>query len=337
MKVFRLIEHEPAWEVHAFLRFCGVAYTSEFAPTPMAFGRPLPVVVSASEVYSGEEIFDSPEILSAVTWSEDEKSMNEMVASTVRCTFQRIYDHIIMRRGEDSSIEREYGVVGFGSLVANSSELACSLSFVSKDKYPKLSEVDLLKLLESKYEELNFSLDFARDDKLSVCSCWSSLRKAPLKINRLGKADALLFDHIARAIAHPAIGPVIEKFPNIRKYFVSLCSKYFGPASHPQVKNVWEYSAWRLVENRFLTADSCVELKMIIQQERDLKAAVDMEELRGTMSALVLETMEDAASQWLGLPQALVLPDKLSHKLFAATFLASVGLSLVGYVWSVRR
>lgn len=57
MKVLRLIEHEPAWELHILLRIIGLAYTTDYSPTPFALGRPLPILVDDSTIYSGEGCF----------------------------------------------------------------------------------------------------------------------------------------------------------------------------------------------------------------------------------------------------------------------------------------
>jgi len=56
--MIRLIEHQPAWELHAFLHFSGLSYKCEYSPTPMALGHILPIIIIESVTYSGEGAFD---------------------------------------------------------------------------------------------------------------------------------------------------------------------------------------------------------------------------------------------------------------------------------------
>ena len=54
----RLIQHVPAWHIHAYLRFLGLGYTSEYVPSTVALGFELPVLVDGSSVTSCGSIMD---------------------------------------------------------------------------------------------------------------------------------------------------------------------------------------------------------------------------------------------------------------------------------------
>ena len=58
MSFVRLIEHDPAWEIHLLLRFYEIPYTCDYSYTSYALGRPLPVLIHDENVYCGHECYD---------------------------------------------------------------------------------------------------------------------------------------------------------------------------------------------------------------------------------------------------------------------------------------
>eukprot|EP01031_Cornospumella_fuschlensis_P033631 gene33631-40682_t len=68
--VLRVIEHEPAWELHAYLRFIQLPYLVEYSPSPNALGAPLPAVVHGNEILSGQKIYRLASLSNARTLNE---------------------------------------------------------------------------------------------------------------------------------------------------------------------------------------------------------------------------------------------------------------------------
>jgi hypothetical protein len=58
MNFVRIIEHEPAWELHILLRLYEIPYTCDYCPVQFAMGRPLPLLVDGNTVYSVGECID---------------------------------------------------------------------------------------------------------------------------------------------------------------------------------------------------------------------------------------------------------------------------------------
>lgn len=121
--MIRLVEHQPAWELHAFLRFNDIPYVSEYSPSPVALGRTLPALADCCKVYSGEQIYECNVIKGTKkVFSPTEIELDELVASSIQCGLVRILDNLLLRRGEHISTEREHGLIG--ALFACTTELA---------------------------------------------------------------------------------------------------------------------------------------------------------------------------------------------------------------------
>lgn len=88
---------------------------------------------------------------------------------------------------------------------------------------------------------LSYSLGFNHDGS-SICNHWLAHSKPSVKVARHGKADALLFGHLARAMGHPMVFPILNQYENIRDYFRGVARRYFGPLAHHDVPAVWQVS-----------------------------------------------------------------------------------------------
>ena len=76
--MIRLIEHQPAWELHAFLHFAGLSYKCEYSPTPKALGSVLPILIIDNTIYSGEASFD---IIKIISKDKSHNHLEELVSS----------------------------------------------------------------------------------------------------------------------------------------------------------------------------------------------------------------------------------------------------------------
>ena len=104
--MFRVIEQEPAWEIHAYLRFCGLSYHVEYSTLPTALGRKLPILIDETGVYSADEIFTCIQAHSKqLHLSRDEKGVDELVANTLRRRFERQLWDVLNRL---TNIDREH-------------------------------------------------------------------------------------------------------------------------------------------------------------------------------------------------------------------------------------
>lgn len=92
--MIRLIEHQPAWELHAFLHFSGLSYKCEYSPTPRALGVVLPVLIIDNSLYSGEAAYD---IIRKHSNDKHHNHLEELVASYVEkklCTLLEQFERV---------------------------------------------------------------------------------------------------------------------------------------------------------------------------------------------------------------------------------------------------
>lgn len=333
----RLVEHHPAWEVHALLRFHNVAYVAEYCPSPAAMGRTLPVVAHGASIYSGRQIFDDSAAFCASSCSEDEKSVNELIAAHVHANFDALFYTILRRRKEHIDTERERGSLIVGSLFSTSLGLMESIAlFYKDDEFAGKDEVELLAKLDGLYAELDFSLGFAREEGAPLSTCWGSLRKCAIKTQHHRKADAAMFGHLARAYGHASTAAQLNKYSNISTYFRSLCGKYFGDMRHPAVANVWELSLQVAFNNPFF-ANSDGLVQEMLSRERDIIANADLQECREVVQEHMSREIVDEDSDWVSASEWAVLPASIFGRILSASFLAAVGGSFMGYAWFTSR
>ncbi len=127
--MIRLIEHSPAWEVHAYLRFADVAYLSEYCPAPTALGRVLPVAVDRDVVHNSEQIYHCPKVMEYVrTLSSSSTEIDDMVACYLQCSVVRLFEQVLWQRNEHVTSEREHGAFLVGSCFAQVLELTEMIS-----------------------------------------------------------------------------------------------------------------------------------------------------------------------------------------------------------------
>ena len=109
MSMLRLIEQEPAWEIHAYLRFSGLSYRVEYSSLPSALGRRLPVLVDEFGVYNGDEIFRCIQSHSKqLHLSRDEKIVDELVANTIRTKFDQQLWSVL---NQITNLERDHLII----------------------------------------------------------------------------------------------------------------------------------------------------------------------------------------------------------------------------------
>lgn len=127
--IIRLIEHQPAWEIHALLRFYNIPYLSEYSPAPIALGRHLPVLVTSTTLYSGNQILECPifdQARKALTSTE--KDIESLVSSAILNSFYNIFNHLERKRNDHITLERQYGSLLIGYFYSTLQELGESLS-----------------------------------------------------------------------------------------------------------------------------------------------------------------------------------------------------------------
>jgi hypothetical protein len=190
--------------------------------------------------------------------------------------------------------------------------------------------------LEKQYNKLNNNLDYNKEG--SICTSWSVFSKANSK-NRhphpYGRADAILFGHIARGLGHPMLCDIIKKYPSLVAYFNSICKQYFGATSHRDCKHAWEVSLQTLLQNPFLNEISYLEVKDTIARELVVGGAVGLLTCLTLKKQLHAGTVLDEPSE--PVLDIKVLPDTITGKLSSGIFLAMIGMSFVGYLVLVNR
>ncbi|RYY84469.1 hypothetical protein EON63_09170, partial [archaeon] len=107
--VLRVLEHEPAWEIHAYLRFIQLPYIVEYSASPTALGVPLPAVVHGHEVLSGQKIYHLASLPNARTLNEHDTQVDKFVSSYLSHTLVRVYDQYMKTRNDHVNVERERG------------------------------------------------------------------------------------------------------------------------------------------------------------------------------------------------------------------------------------
>jgi hypothetical protein len=89
--MLRLVEHQPAWEVHSALRFFGISYSVDFSPMPTALGKSLPLLIDNDGMYGGTEIFDCISRHSMKSVTASEKVIDELVSNTLLQRFGALW------------------------------------------------------------------------------------------------------------------------------------------------------------------------------------------------------------------------------------------------------
>lgn len=94
MKTVRLIEHEPSWELHFLLRVFGIAYTTDYSPTPFALGRPLPIIVDENGISSGEGCYKY--ITKQRDFYKSIQGVDELVSAYLQKNLCQVYENYLV-------------------------------------------------------------------------------------------------------------------------------------------------------------------------------------------------------------------------------------------------
>eukprot|EP00981_Chlorochromonas_danica_P015282 scaffold11522_cov239-Ochromonas_danica.AAC.9 len=156
--------------------------------------------------------------------------------------------------------------------------------------------------------------------------------KTSPKLKRLCQADALLFGHLARALCHPLIIPILAKFENIGHYFHFIARTFFGSCESPTQTFLWEASVDSILNNPFLSPESCAEVKEIIAQGVDHSDTVDYPALLVNRAEMYSHLIEDEPTEVVkSLEEVLVLPEHILGAALTVTLAVTVTTSFIGY------
>jgi hypothetical protein len=111
--IVRLLEHQPAWELHVLLRLYGIPYTCDFVSYPSAMGRPLPLLADEENIYCGRECYDF--IAKKSKNYEIIDSADSLVLSYLKCHLCDMFSDYLNVTREDRTLIDKCEISGVSS------------------------------------------------------------------------------------------------------------------------------------------------------------------------------------------------------------------------------
>jgi hypothetical protein len=241
MPLLRLIEHQPAWELHTLMRFRGVKYTSDYSPYPVALGRATPVITDDATIHFHDNIVDVINSHALDKLDEDFLDVDRLVSSYINESLVKHYHQWRYVTKEDRKDLANHASIGINWKLALFHDLQSLFTIPTNPFHlfhsgvvDKRHEHELLKKLEGSYKHLDEKL---KGNRGSIVNNWSDHYRG-LVIQTYGYADALLFAHIVSALSNKVLKPIICKYESLMEYFNSIVSKYYSFNSHEPSFNV---------------------------------------------------------------------------------------------------
>ncbi len=94
----RLIEQQPSWALHAYLRFSDIRYVTEFTPSFKALGRNLPIVVDGYTVQSEEEALIS--IADKTNNNVAGLSYDVVLSKYLKSSLSKVFSQLVQNNGD---------------------------------------------------------------------------------------------------------------------------------------------------------------------------------------------------------------------------------------------
>jgi hypothetical protein len=126
--VVRLVEHEPAWDLHLYLRALDIPYIAEYSPAPIGLGRRLPVLVIGEDVCSGHQIYQHRTIKTKA----HNQTIDQFLSAYLENNLVAVFNQLLKVRNDHITTERKHGDLLGGLVNASAKELS---AFFAIDRY----------------------------------------------------------------------------------------------------------------------------------------------------------------------------------------------------------
>ena len=254
----RLIQHRPAWRLHALLRFTNTPYDCENCELPYAMGQQLPLLIDGSFVFTERLAMEHiargriPQKFSLTLLDSTSIIVND--------------EHAIIDIHERTSLVNELNVISMSSFIDNNLaevtyKLKCNLDSSGRGDVKGLqgltrhiydfsngsSSQGIFSMIFTKSSFFRSQQDRFRqgsysyysNDKLLLEKTMQEIYKmlsARLILNggetlsgskHFGVAEAALFAHLAEVLSHPQLNQQAMNQTVLMEFFRGICNNFF--------------------------------------------------------------------------------------------------------------